>query len=251
MNSPAEILQIWIGNSVKKATLPTFKMILLGIAAGIYIGFGCHGFLLSTAAAETVFEAGIAKLVGSALFPLGLMLVVLCGGELFTGNNLLTLGILDRKITPAQLLKSWIVVYFANFAGSLFLAVLLAHSGLYTGAAGERAIAVAASKVSAPFMGLVIKGILCNILVVLAVWFAAGAKDMIGKIWAIWFPITMFVFSGFEHCVANMTYIPLGMMLGAEISIGQMLIANLLPVTIGNLIGGAVIMPLIYYYSYR
>ena len=132
MNSPAEILQIWIGNSVKKATLPTFKMILLGIAAGIYIGFGCHGFLLSTAAAETVFEAGIAKLVGSALFPLGLMLVVLCGGELFTGNNLLTLGILDRKITPAQLLKSWIVVYFANFAGSLFLAVLLAHSGLYT-----------------------------------------------------------------------------------------------------------------------
>ena len=241
MNSPAEILQIWIGNSVKKATLPTFKMILLGIAAGIYIGFGCHGFLLSTAAAETVFEAGIAKLVGSALFPLGLMLVVLCGGELFTGNNLLTLGILDRKITPAQLLKSWIVVYFANFAGSLFLAVLLAHSGLYTGAAGERAIAVATSKVSAPFMGLVIKGILCNILVVLAVWFAAGAKDMIGKIWA----------SGFEHCVANMTYIPLGMMLGAEVSIGQLLIANLLPVTIGNLIGGAVIMPLIYYYSYR
>ena len=239
MNSPAEILQIWIGNSVKKATLPTFKMILLGIAAGIYIGFGCHGFLLSTAAAE------------SALFPLGLMLVVLCGGELFTGNNLLTLGILDRKITPAQLLKSWIVVYFANFAGSLFLAVLLAHSGLYTGAAGERAIAVAASKVSAPFMGLVIKGILCNILVVLAVWFAAGAKDMIGKIWAIWFPITMFVFSGFEHCVANMTYIPLGMMLGAEVSIGQLLIGNLLPVTIGNLIGGAVIMPLIYYYSYR
>lgn len=179
MNSPAEILQIWIGNSVKKATLPTFKMILLGIAAGIYIGFGCHGFLLSTAAAETVFEAGIAKLVGSALFPLGLMLVVLCGGELFTGNNLLTLGILDRKITPAQLLKSWIVVYFANFAGSLFLAVLLAHSGLYTGAAGERAIAVATSKVSAPFMGLVIKGILCNILVVLAVWFAADRKSVV------------------------------------------------------------------------
>ena len=85
----------------------------------------------------------------------------------------------------------------------------------------------------------------------LAVWFAAGAKDMIGKIWAIWFPITMFVFSGFEHCVANMTYIPLGMMLGAEVSIGQLLIGNLLPVTIGNLIGGAVIMPLIYYYSYR
>ena len=119
MNSPAQILQIWIGNSVKKATLPVSKMILLGIAAGIYIGFGAHAFLLSTAAAETAFEAMAAKLIGSALFPVGLMLVVLCGGELFTGNNLLTLGLLDKKISPAQLLKSWVVVYFANFLGSV------------------------------------------------------------------------------------------------------------------------------------
>ncbi|HAB95051.1 MAG TPA: FdhC protein [Lachnospiraceae bacterium] len=250
MNSPAQILQIWIGNSVKKATLPVSKMILLGIAAGIYIGFGAHAFLLSTAAAETAFEAMAAKLIGSALFPVGLMLVVLCGGELFTGNNLLTLGLLDKKISPAQLLKSWVVVYFANFLGSVLLAVLLAGSGLYAGAAGERAIAVASAKVSAPFMEMVIRGILCNILVVLAVWFQAGAKDIAGKIWAIWFPIALFVFAGFEHCVANMTYIPLGMMLGAEISIGQMLLGNLLPVTIGNLIGGAVIVPLIYYNSY-
>ncbi|MBQ3392550.1 MAG: formate/nitrite transporter family protein [Lachnospiraceae bacterium] len=251
MNTPAEILQIWIGNGIKKANLPVFKMVLLGMAAGVYIGLGAHVFLLSTAAAETVFEAGIAKLVGAALFPVGLMLVVLCGGELFTGNNLLALALLDKKITPAQLLKSWVVVYLANFFGSVVLALLLAGSGLYGGAAGERAIAVATAKVSAPFLEMVIRGIWCNVLVVLAVWFQAGAKEMTGKIFAIWFPIMMFVFAGFEHSVANMTYIPLGMFLGAEVSLGQFLIGNLLPVTIGNLIGGAVIIPGWYYFSYK
>ncbi len=251
MNTPAEILQIWIGNGVKKANLPVFKMILLGMAAGVYIGFGAHVFLLATAAAESVFEAGIAKLVGAALFPVGLMLVVLCGGELFTGNNLLTLALMDKKITPAQLLRSWGVVYLGNFLGSVLLALLLANSGLYGGAAGERAIAVAAAKTGAPFLQMVIRGILCNILVVLAVWFQAGAKDMAGKIFAIWFPIMMFVFAGFEHSVANMTYIPLGMFLGAEVSVGQLLIGNLLPVTIGNLIGGAVIVPVWYYFSFK
>jgi formate/nitrite transporter len=251
MNTPAEILQIWIGNGVKKANLPIIKMILLGMAAGVYIGFGAHAFLLATAAAESVFEAGIAKLVGAALFPVGLMLVVLCGGELFTGNNLLTLALMDKKITSAQLIKSWVVVYLANFLGSALLALLLAHSGLYSGAAGERAIAVAAAKTGAPFMEMVIRGIFCNILVVLAVWFQAGAKDMAGKIFAIWFPIMLFVFSGFEHSVANMTYIPLGMFLGAEVGIGQLLIGNLLPVTIGNLIGGACVVPFAYYYAYK
>ena len=129
--------------------------------------------------------------------------------------------------------------------------MLLAGSGLYGGAAGEGAIAVAVAKTGAPFLEMVIRGILCNVLVVLAVWFQAGAKDMTGKIFAIWFPIMLFVFAGFEHSVANMTYIPLGMFLGAEVSIGRLLIGNLLPVTIGNLIGGAVIVPVWYYFSYR
>lgn len=251
MNAPNEILQIWIGNGVKKATLPILKMILLGMAAGVYIGFGAHVFLLATSAAETAFEAGAAKLIGAALFPVGLMLVVLCGGELFTGNNLLVLALMDKKITVPQLLRSWAVVYLANFLGSVLLAFLLAKSGLYSGAAGERAAAVALSKTGASFPEMMIRGILCNMLVVLAVWFQAGAKEMIGKIFAIWFPIMLFVFAGFEHSVANMTYIPLGMFLGAEVSIGQFLLSNLLPVTLGNLIGGAVIIPLWYYYSYR
>lgn len=250
MNTPAEILQIWIGNGVKKAGLPVFKMILLGMAAGVYIGFGAHAFLLATAAADTAFSATMGKLAGAAVFPVGLMLVVLCGAELFTGNNLLTLALFDRKITPAQLLRNWVTVYLSNLAGSVLLALLLAGSGLYGGATGERAIAVAVSKVGAPFTEMVIRGILCNILVVLALWFQAGARDLVGKIWAIWFPIMLFVFAGFEHSVANMTYIPLGMFLGAEVSIGQFLLGNLLPVTIGNLIGGALIVPACYYSAY-
>ena len=251
MNTPAEILQIWIGNGVKKANLSVLKMILLGMAAGVYIGFGAHAFLLATAAADTAFSATAAKLAGAAVFPVGLMMVVMCGAELFTGNNLLTLALFDRKISPAQLLRNWVTVYLANLAGSVLLAFLLAGSGLYAGAAGERAVAVALSKVSAPFLTMVIRGILCNILVVLALWFQAGAKDLTGKIWAIWFPIMLFVFAGFEHSIANMTYIPLGMMLGADVTAGQFLLGNLLPVTIGNMIGGALIVPGMYYCVYR
>ena len=249
--TPAEILNTWTGNGVNKAGLPVYKMILLGLAAGAYIGFGAHAFLLATSAGETSFEAMLAKLIGAALFPVGLMLVVLCGAELFTGNNLLTLALFQKKITAGAMVRSWIVVYFANLAGSVILAFFLAKSGLYAGAAGERAIAVAVSKTAATFSELMIRGVLCNILVVLACWFQAGAKDMIGKIFAIWFPIMLFVFAGFEHSVANMTYIPLGMFLGADVSMGSFLIGNLLPVTIGNMIGGALIVPCLYYFSYR
>ncbi len=251
MNTPAEILQIWIGNGVKKANLPVLKMIILGMAAGAYIGFGAHAFILATAATDPALSATAAKLIGAAVFPVGLMMVVICGAELFTGNNLLTLALFDGRITPAQLLRNWVTVYLSNLAGSVLLALLLASSGLYGGAAGERAIAVAVSKVGAPFFEMVIRGILCNILVVLALWFQAGAKDLIGKIWAIWFPIMLFVFAGFEHSVANMTYIPLGIFLGADVSVGQFLLGNLVPVTIGNLIGGAVIVPVMYYTAYR
>ncbi len=250
-HSPKEILAIWVTNGINKAALPVCKMILLGMAAGAYIGLGAHAFLLATSAGETSFEAMLAKLIGAGLFPVGLMLVVLCGAELFTGNNLLTLALFQKKITAGGLLKNWIVVYLANLAGSVVLALLLAKSGLYAGAAGERAVAVAMSKTAAPFGELIIRGIFCNMLVVLACWFQAGAKDVIGKIFAIWFPIMLFVFCGFEHSVANMTYIPLAMFLGADVGMGAFLIGNLLPVTIGNLIGGAVIIPCLYHFSYK
>ena len=250
IHTPAEICEIWVGNGVKKASLPVFKMILLGILAGVYIGLGAHAFLLATAGMETTLEATVGKLIGAALFPVGLMLVIFCGAELFTGNNLLTLALFEKKITPGAMLKNWIVVYLANLIGGVLLAYLLAKSGLYAGAAAERAMAVAASKAGAPFGELLIRGIFCNMLVVLACWFQAGAKEMIGKIFAVWFPIMLFVFAGFEHSVANMMYIPLGIFLGADVTFGG-LVANLIPVTIGNMIGGALWIPVFYYFSYK
>ena len=149
------------------------------------------------------------------------------------------------------MLKNWGFVYLGNLIGSVLLAFLLAKSGLYAGAAAERAAAVAVSKVSMPWTDALVRGILCNILVVLACWFQAGSKEMSGKILAVWFPITLFVFAGFEHSVANMTYIPMGMFLGAEVSVGAFLLSNLVPVTIGNIIGGALFVPVIYTYCYK
>ena len=251
VNSPVEITEIWIGNGVKKANLPAVKMLLLGMLAGAYIGFGAYVFILATAAGGDAFQSMIAKLTGAALFPVGLMMVILCGAELFTGNNLLTLALMDKKITAGKMLKNWVIVYIGNLIGSVLLAFLLAKSGLLADAAAERAMAVAASKASIPFMAAVIRGILCNVLVVLACWLQAGAKDLIGKIFGIWFPIMLFVFAGFEHSVANMTYIPMGMFLGADVTVGAFLLGNLLPVTIGNLIGGAVVVPFAYYYAYK
>ncbi len=251
VNSPVEITEIWIGNGVKKANLPAVKMLLLGMLAGAYIGFGAYVFILATAAGGDAFQSMIAKLTGAALFPVGLMMVILCGAELFTGNNLLTLALMDKKITAGKMLKNWVIVYIGNLIGSVLLAFLLVKSGLLADAAAERAMAVAASKASIPFMAAVIRGILCNVLVVLACWLQAGAKDLIGKIFGIWFPIMLFVFAGFEHSVANMTYIPMGMFLGADVTIGAFFIGNLLPVTIGNLIGGAVVVPFAYYFAYK
>lgn len=250
-NTPSEITEIWINNGINKAKLPIGKMLVLGIMAGAYIGFGSYVFVLATSAGADPFQAIIGKLIGAALFPVGLMMVILCGAELFTGNNLMTLALMDKKITTAQMLKNWALVYIGNLIGSLLLAFLLAKSGLLADAAGERAMAIAAAKTSMPFMSALIRGILCNMLVVLACWMQAGSKDLIGKIFAIWFPIMLFVFAGFEHSIANMTYIPLGIFLGADVSWDAFIIANLIPVTIGNIIGGAVVVPFAYYYAYK
>lgn len=250
-NSPAEIAEIWINNGIKKASLSIGKMLVLGMMAGMFIGFGADVFVLATSAGGDAFQSMIAKLVGSALFPVGLMMVILCGAELFTGNNLLTLALMDKKITAGQMLRNWVIVYIGNLIGSILIALILANTGLFADAAADRAMAIASAKTSIPFMPALLRGVACNILVVLACWMQAGAKDLIGKIFAIWFPIMMFVFAGFEHSVANMTYIPLGIFLGADVTWGAFFVSNLIPVTIGNLIGGAVVVPFAYYYAYK
>lgn len=251
-NTPCEITAIWIQNGITKAALPIMKMILLGLAAGAYIGFGAHAFLLATSAGgSSALTVMLTKLAGAGLFPVGLMMVVLCGAELFTGNNLMTLALMDHKITIFQLIRNWIIVYGANLAGALILSFSLSLSGLYQGAAADQAVSVASAKISLPFEQALLRGIFCNILVILACWLQAGSRDLPGKILAIWFPIMLFVFSGFEHSVANMTYIPLAIFLHAPITWGEFFFQNLLPVTLGNLIGGALIIPVLYFLAYR
>lgn len=248
--SPAEICENMVNGCNNKAKLPISKMLILGIFAGAFIGFGAYGFTVITSGAGTGFEATFAKYIGAGVFPVGLMLVVLCGAELFTGNNLMTLSVFKKEITVGAMLRNWGVVWVANLIGSVLLAWLMSQSGLYGEAMTAKAIGIAEAKVAIPLFPVIIRAIFCNILVVLAVWMQSGAKDVIGKIFAIWFPIMLFVLSGFEHSVANMFFIPMGILCGADITWSQAFLNNIIPVTIGNIIGGAIIIPVCYHFTY-
>lgn len=242
--TPREVADATINVGIKKANLKISSCIGLGILAGVFIGFGGLGNILVTQTLGGI-DAGLARLAGAAVFPVGLMLVVICGAELFTGNNLMTLAFMNKKITLSGILKNWSLVYVANFIGSVVLALAIFHAGILTGDAVSKAVAIAESKVALTIAEAIIRGILCNIIVVLAVWMATASQDVISKIFACWFPIMLFVLCGFEHSIANMFFIPMGILLGANITIGQ-LISNLLFVTIGNIIGGAILIPYVY-----
>ena len=246
--APKEIANAMVNVGVGKANLKTSAMVYLGLLAGAYIGFGG---LANTIVSQTLgnIDPGLAKFAGAAVFPVGLMLVVIAGAELFTGNNLMTLALMNGKITASQMLKNWGVVWVSNLVGSVLLALLVVYTGILGGDAGTKAIAIAEGKATLDVMTLIGRGILCNILVVLAVWMATSSQDVVSKIFACWFPIMLFVLCGFEHSVANMYFIPAGMLLGAKVTMGQ-LVKNLVCVTIGNLLGGAVIIPCLYQGTY-
>jgi formate/nitrite transporter len=251
---PQDIPVAVIESGVRKAGLPVWKALVLGFMAGLYISLGAHGDIIVMQTLGNIDE-GLKRFLGAAVFPVGLMLVVIAGAELFTGNCLMTLAWFDRRISLGRLVRNWVLVYVANLAGAVFCAWLVTSSGLYgTSAApndaGRLVISLAKSKVSLPFLALLLRGIGCNILVVLAVWLATAAESIVSKIFACWFPIMLFVLVGFEHSVANMYFIPAGMFLGADVTGIGFFIKNLLPVTIGNIIGGAVIIPGVYYLSY-
>ena len=226
--TPMEIANTIVNVNEKRGDLKSKTCFLLGIMAGIFIGLGGLGNIIVTQTLGNI-DLGLSRLAGAAVFPVGLMLVVIAGGELFTGNSLMTLAVAKNKTTKLKLLKNWSLVYIANFA--------------------TKAVSIAQSKASIPIRQLFIRGILCNIVVTLAVWMATGAQDIISKIFACWFPIMLFVLCGFEHSIANMFFIPMGMMLGANISILELII-NLIFVTLGNLLGGAFFVPFIYYNAY-
>jgi len=251
MLTPAEIVQATINAGINKANLKILPMILLGIFGGVFIGLGTHADITAIQTLSN-FDIGFAKFLGATVFPVGLMLVLIGGAELFTGNNLMTLALMDRKISIKGLFRNWSIVYITNFLGAILLAFVIYKSGLYKAGSpiAMKAIEIAESKMSLTFGAAILRGILCNIIVVLAVWLASASKDVIGKLFAMWFPVMMFVLSGFEHCVANMFFIPIGKFLGANVTWSEMWLNNLIPVTIGNIIGGGIIIPGAYYLIY-
>ncbi len=246
--TPTEIVKTTIDTGINKSNLKTKQCLLLGILAGLFIGLGALGNIIISQTVGSI-DIGLAKFAGAIVFPVGLMLVIVCGAELFTGNNLMTLAVLDKKITSKQMLRNWILVYIANLIGSLLLVGLVFGSGILSGDSIIKAISIAESKVTLNMSQAFFRGVLCNILVVIAVWMATASKDIISKLFACWFPIMLFVLCGFEHSVANMFFIPMGMVLGANITIAQF-ITNLIFVTLGNIVGGAILIPFIYYKAY-
>ena len=251
---------------VTKATSPWLSVFVLAILAGAYIGFG--GLLMTVVSFDmgTHFGIGFSKFMGGAVFSVGLMLVVIAGAELFTGNNLMVSSTLSRDITIGVMLKRWALVYAANFIGSLILALIFFLSGLWKtgeGALGAAAVKIAFNKINLTFVEALFRAIGCNWLVCLAVWMALASRQTVGKIFAIFFPIMAFVAIGFEHCVANMYFIPTGLFLskwagvplpnGAVSQVltwGNLFYKNLLPVTIGNIIGGGLFVGMSYWGAY-
>ncbi len=244
---PAEIAQLIENAGVAKARMPLGQMFTLAVLAGAFIGFGGAAFLMVMTGADAGF--GPNRLLGGLAFSLGLILCIIGGAELFTGNALMVMAAVDRKISLAALLRNWVTVYFGNLVGAVALAVVVSMTGLLQAPFGETAIKVAAAKTSFTPMAYLTKGILCNALVCLAVWLTFSSRDTTGKILAILWPITTFVLLGFEHSIANMFLIPLGILAGADLSPVACLSA-LVWVTLGNIIGGAGGVALAYRYAY-
>lgn len=251
---PGEIAKASVVAGKAKTLMNPDKLILLGFLAGAYIAFG--GFLAMAVGGGVNTETlgvSIQKLLFAAVFPVGLMLVVIGGAELFPANCLLPpIAAFAGETTWDGVLKNWLWVYIGNFIGSVFVAYFLATAtGLFAGDPWHAyVIAIAEEKVSFGPGILFWRAVGCNWLLCLAVWLSMAADEIVGKILAIWFPIMGFVAMGFELSVANMFFIPAGMFAGANVHFGQFIFANLLPVTLGNIVGGIVFVAAIYYYLY-
>lgn len=249
--SPREIAARVETVGVTKANLPFTSMVALGVLAGGFIGLGA---MFSTLVlCDAGLDFAVSRVLAGTVFSLGLILVVIAGAELFTGNNLLVMTYVARRISLGKFLGNLTIIYVANFIGAVGLAAVVTLSGhaqLGDGAVGRTAMTIAAAKVSLPFAEAFFRGVLCNVLVCLAVWLAMAGRTVTDKILAIIFPVAAFVAAGFEHSVANMYFIPLGAFLGGEITVADAF-RNLVPVTLGNLVGGAGMVGLVYHTIYR
>ena len=256
MNSPPEIANAYIEAGIKKVRIPLPKMFVLGIFAGMYIASGG----ICSLVCSYRLTGGDSRFYSGLVFPIGLMLCLCAGAELFTGNCLLVIPLFCRKILISEMLISWLIVYLGNFLGGLIMALLIVYghvTHLFDYGLAQVLVTNAISKTTLSFGDAFVKGILCNFFVCLSVWLSFGAKDLFSKIAALWTPILLFIACGFEHCVANMFFIPAGLFASYEYHLsrvklnwGRYLYKNLIPVTLGNICGGAILVGLGYWYIY-
>jgi formate/nitrite transporter len=253
-----------------KVRLETLPLLALSVLAGAFIAFGAVFMTTVLAGTAEAVPFGVARLLGGVVFSLGLIMVVVGGAELFTGNNLMVMAWAGRLITTGALLRAWALVYIGNLAGALGTAVLVLLSGQYLfggGAVGKTALVIAAAKVALPFWQALFLGVLCNVLVCLAVWLTMSARSVVGKVMVIVPPIAAFVAAGFEHSIANMYILPVARLIRdwapeafwkaigntpadfSGLTIAGM-VGNLVPVTIGNIIGGGVLVGAVYWFVY-
>ena len=270
-SKPIDILEATVNAGVQKSNSSLKKLIILGILAGAYIAFaGLSSTLASYGLLAESTTFGLGKALAGTIFAGGLIMVVLAGAELFTGNSLITLAVLEKQATITQMAKNLVVVYISNFIGAIIIVAIAYHIDLFSvgdGLMGAITVKTAVSKVNMTFSKGLLSGILCNWLVCLAVWCATGGKTTIDKVGAIFFPIWIFVICGFEHCVANMYFIPAGIFassnqafielsgVGAEalanLNWAGMFINNMLPVTIGNILGGSIFVAAAYWLALK
>jgi formate/nitrite transporter len=258
--SPQEISERVERIGVTKARLPLLQMTMLGVLAGAFIALG--GLFFTIVASDASLGFAAKRVLGGAVFSLGLLLVVVAGAELFTGNNLLMMAWADGKLSTAEVLRNWGVVLAANFVGAVSVAALMVlsgHGAMNGGAVAEQYVRIAVTKTQLPFVTAFFSGVLCNALVCLAVWMALAGRSVVDKAVAILFPISAFVAAGFEHSVANMYFIPAGLLLrdtvaagvdASSLTVGTFAV-SLVPVILGNIVGGSVLVALVYYVIYR
>ena len=268
--SPTEIVESNIKLEVNRSNMPLLKMVLLGILAGIFISCGAQA---SNVAMHALPNVSTARIVAGCVFAIGLMLVVFIGAELFTGDCLLIMGVLDKKVKTLTMIRILIVVFISNLIGALIVVLLVYYSGQLgysNDMLGAFTIKVAMGKVEKSFISSFSSGILCNVFVCGAVLMMTSAKDASGKVWTCFFSILAFVVSGFEHCVANMYYIPVGILAKNnevyankamelygytkeqldKLNVKSFLVDSTIPVTIGNVFGGVVLVGLMMWLAY-
>jgi formate/nitrite transporter len=269
MYSPKEVAQNYVAIGAAKTKLPISKMLWLGVLAGMFIALAGATLEITSG----TLTGSISRLVAGCVFPGGLAMVLVSGSELFTGNTLIVISVLEKQAKWVGLLKNWFFVYIGNLVGSILVAALFVYghtpnSVVAGGAIGVTTLHLAISKVNMTFIDAFFRGILCNFLVCVAVWMAFSAKDVAGKIIAVFFPIMFFISSGYEHSVADMFYIPAGIFAKgtgafnealatafpkdnlASLTWGNFFVKNLIPVTLGNIVGGAILVGLGYWFVY-